>query len=178
MPKTAPKPATPSIAAMPDPDPVKVLHDRIAELTNENSALQRRIETVTSEAVRWKEKLKSLQSNRFILALNSIDAGALADEAAEKLKTLTAEVVARQEKGKISLAFTIKPFKVGSVTFEPELKVIAPPTSREKGLFFATPEGDISRSNPNQRELNLSSNGDRSDAAVEGDQYQDEEQLP
>lgn len=150
----------PSIAVMNPPDPLAVLREQLAAVEAERdtlkaseAALQREITEYQSALKDREEKLKALEENPLTFALANLDAGQVLIDAGESLKDLCAVVLRRQEKGKLALNITVKPFKGEALVFVPEVKVTEPKPEPQQSVFYSTEDGALSRNDPRQREF-------------------------
>jgi len=91
--------------------------------------------------------------------LGIIRKGALMNDLSEGLAKVTEAVRNTGRPGKLVLTLAVKPSGKGSVvrmvTLEDEVTVKLPPANKESSVFWMTPDGGLSRSDPDQYELGL-----------------------
>lgn len=84
--------------------------------------------------------------------LKEVDAGALLTLLSEKLAEVTAGVVDVEKPGELNLKISIKPNGTGTVFVDGKVTTKVPERPVETSIFFATPEGNLSRNSPKQEE--------------------------
>lgn len=87
--------------------------------------------------------------------LRDLRGGETLNELEDKLQQLVHAVQATNGGGSISLVIEVKPAKGSSeaVIVTDHIKTKLPQVRAQGTLMFPTPEGNLSRQNPNQREL-------------------------
>ncbi|WP_398498148.1 hypothetical protein [Variovorax sp.] len=86
--------------------------------------------------------------------LQSLDYGAIDDEATHELNEIVHACTETGKTGEISLTIKIKPIgTAGQVELDSALKVKKPKPVRGKTLMFATPDNNLQREDPRQRSL-------------------------
>lgn len=96
----------------------------------------------------------------FIETLRELRAGKTQDELADGLSEVVAAVRETGKAGRITLTITVTPASKGDVStvfLSDKVTVSAPEFDRPATLFFATPENNLQRQDPNQRNLELRS---------------------
>lgn len=96
--------------------------------------------------------------NSFALLLQHQRSGDCMDELSEKLRDLGKAVTALGKKGTLVLTITMNPTSKGAgsaVAIKDTIKLNAPSEESAMAIFFVGSEGDLSRSDPRQRELPL-----------------------
>jgi hypothetical protein len=90
----------------------------------------------------------------FADTLRDLRGGAVLDELAEQMQHVVDAVSTTQAAGKLTLTITVKP-QPGTDAFlvADEIKATLPRQKSKGSLLFPTPEGNLQRLNPNQREL-------------------------
>ena len=79
-------------------------------------------------------------------------------EASELLNELVQACRKTNKVGELTLKIKIRPDNAsGQYFLEDQVSIKAPKSERGKTLFFGTPEGNLSRQDPNQKELDLRS---------------------
>lgn len=92
----------------------------------------------------------------FQKTLGDINAGSLVDQLGEDLASVVKAVSATGKKGELRITFKIAPTKGGrGVSIDPEVKVKAPEFDKATEFYFALANGELSRSDPMQRDLPL-----------------------
>lgn len=96
-------------------------------------------------------------SRAFTDVLRDLRGGTLAEELTEDLAKLAIEVDKTGKQGTISVQLTVKPASKGSgtmvVTDKTSLKL--PELAKGETIMFGSPEGSLTRSDPNQKKLDL-----------------------
>lgn len=86
--------------------------------------------------------------------LTAIDKGGLAHELQEKMREATLASVSTMRKSKIVLEITLDPdTKTEAMRVSGAVKVTLPSTPKKAALFFPTPEGNLSRMDARQRDI-------------------------
>lgn len=86
--------------------------------------------------------------------LESLDYGAIADEATHELNELVHACTETGKAGEIVLAIKIKPTgKGGQVELASDVKVKKPKPVRGTTIMFCTPDNNLQREDPRQRSL-------------------------
>jgi hypothetical protein len=96
--------------------------------------------------------------NTFETMVREIRGGASARELSEKLAELVAQVKATGKGGKIVYEIAIKPVGAGedvTMQVEDDITVRLPKLARGVSIFFADENGVLTRKDPRQRELQL-----------------------
>lgn len=93
----------------------------------------------------------------FFETLRELRAGQTLDELAAKLHDAVEAVRDLDKPAELVLRIRIKPFTskgvAGAIVLEDEVEVKLPKPERDATLFFATPEGNLSRHNTRQDDL-------------------------
>lgn len=87
--------------------------------------------------------------------LGEVEDGRLHAELTDKLRDLVAslsEIPGGKGSGSLSVTLTLK-MDQGIVEIVPEVKLKTPKAARGRSLFWATPENNLTRNNPNQPDL-------------------------
>lgn len=95
-------------------------------------------------------------SQPFPVTLAAVRKGALVNELTEQLAVIVAGVMEFGKPGKLTLTLSIRPATKRSsemVVIEDDLTVKVPQADRPGSLFFATDDGGLSRTDPNQTDL-------------------------
>lgn len=101
----------------------------------------------------------------FADTLRDLRGGAVLDELAEEMQRVVDAVTTTGLAGTLTLTVTVKP-QPGTDAFlvSDDIKTKLPRVKSKGSLLFPTPEGNLQRNNPNQRELpglTIAGNGDR-----------------
>lgn len=117
------------------------------------------------------EKVPELPSNSFLAVLQRKELQeSLLTEASGELAKLAIAVKQTKKKGTLSLTLTVEPQKGGAISVSAALSTKAPSTTPQHlTIYFLTPEGQLVRDNPDQKELSLT--------AHDGGQHTDAEQV-
>lgn len=89
----------------------------------------------------------------FTDTLRDLRAGKTLDELAERLQEIVQAVQRCGKQGTLTLKLTIKPASRGdleTILIHDAIKAIVPEGERAATLFFGTPEGNLTRTNPRQ----------------------------
>lgn len=89
----------------------------------------------------------------FTDTLNSLRYGTLNDDLTKALNELTAKCADTGRAGKLTLTLQLKPGKGGQIEIFDDIKVAAPKEERGSSIFFATPEGNLTRDDPKQLQI-------------------------
>lgn len=89
--------------------------------------------------------------------LSQIRGGAALTDANKELRAVVMAVKSTGKKGSITLKIDIEPDKTDEtvVTFQPDVTIKVPRKPYAKGLFYVSENGDVSREDPRQTELDL-----------------------
>lgn len=79
--------------------------------------------------------------------------GETLDEASEKFNELVQAVDATGKPGTFTMKITIKPSTSGALEITDDITIKKPEGTKGSSLFFATPEGNLSRNDPRQSEI-------------------------
>lgn len=91
----------------------------------------------------------------FIDTLRDIEAGGLLDELSETQHSLIDAIRLTGKGGELNIKLTYKPDGSGQMTIKADVKSKEPILSRGTSLFFLTPEGNLTRRDPRQQDLQL-----------------------
>lgn len=89
----------------------------------------------------------------FTDVLNSLRYGTLNDDLTKALNDLTTKCADTGRQGKLTLVLNLKPGKGGQIEIFDDIKVTAPKEERGSSIFWATPEGNLTRDDPKQRSI-------------------------
>lgn len=96
--------------------------------------------------------------NHFLDTLREMRGGISLEELSTQLHALVAAVQDTGKKGSLVYTLTVKPATAGSsfqLVVADAIKASVPCLERSADIFFATKNGELTRSNPNQRSLDL-----------------------
>lgn len=79
--------------------------------------------------------------------------GTLVDDLTKAMTDLTAKCADTGRAGTITLTLQLKPGKGGQIEVFDDIKVKAPKEERGSSIFFATPEGNLTRDDPKQLQI-------------------------
>lgn len=85
--------------------------------------------------------------------LIELDSGAVAAVLTEKLASLVQAVDEHQKAGTLTLTLAIKPNGAGKAMVDARVKSSPPEGSADTSMFFARPDGSLTRTSPRQDEL-------------------------
>lgn len=86
----------------------------------------------------------------FTDTLNSLRYGTLNEDLTKALNDLTTKCADTGRQGKLTLVLNLKPGKGGQIEIFDDIKVTAPKEERGSSIFWATPEGNLTRDDPKQ----------------------------
>ncbi len=89
----------------------------------------------------------------FTQTLDQLRYGTLTDELTDALHQLTADCTDTGRSGKLTITLQLKPGKGGQVEVFDEIKVTPPKRERASSIMFATPEGNLQREDPRQKQI-------------------------
>ena len=95
------------------------------------------------------------KSRPFIDTLRDIEAGGLLDELSETQHSLIDAIRLTGKGGELTIKLAYKPDGNGQMTIKADVKAKEPALSRGTSLFFLTPEGNLTRRDPRQQDLQL-----------------------
>ena len=95
----------------------------------------------------------------YLDTLRNLAFGQTAEDASKALHKCVQRSIDTGKNSTLTLKITIKPVgnRSGQLEFHDSITVKMPEVTRGGTLMFTTPEGNITRTNPNQSELNLRS---------------------
>ena len=79
--------------------------------------------------------------------------GEALDELSEQFNQLVQAVENTGRAGEMTFTVKLKPSTAGAIEVTDQIKVKLPPTQKGSSLFFATPEGNLVRNDPRQKEI-------------------------
>lgn len=82
--------------------------------------------------------------------LNSMRYGTLVDDLTKAMTELTAKCADTGRAGELTLKLVLKPGKGGQIEVFDEIKVKTPKEEKGSSIFFATPDGNLTRDDPKQ----------------------------
>jgi hypothetical protein len=136
---------TPSISAMPDLDPLKVM-------TDERNRLDLLLTAAAGENAELKARLEVAEKNPLLFALLHIDAGCAAIEAGEKLADLAEKVTKLNGAGTMTIKLKLKPLN-NAVLMSADVAVKAPEQEKVESVFYRGADGLLQREDPRQGQL-------------------------
>ena len=89
----------------------------------------------------------------FTDTLNALRFGTLTDDLTKALNELTQKVAETNKSGELTLKLSLKPGKGGQIEVFDDIKVKAPKEERGSSIMFATPEGNLTREDPRQMQI-------------------------
>ncbi|MFL0806711.1 MAG: hypothetical protein K6L60_05435 [Oceanobacter sp.] len=95
------------------------------------------------------------QSNLFATVIAQLQNGTTQAEASEMLSELVSACRMTNKVGEMNLKIKVRPDGNGQYFLEDQLTSKAPKMERGKTLFFGTPDGNLTRTDPKQRSLPL-----------------------
>lgn len=81
--------------------------------------------------------------------------GRLHDLLTEKMQELVQSVVEERKGGTLTMTLTVTPKGDGAVLLSDKVAIKTPEPARGESLFFVTPENNLERQDPRQREMEL-----------------------
>lgn len=95
----------------------------------------------------------AIDKMNFIKLLQSMRRGEIAREADDLLAEMIRAIHEHGGKGDLTLKLSVKKNDAEQLEFTPTLKMNKPRRALGLGIFFATDEGELSRTDPNQDDL-------------------------
>jgi hypothetical protein len=89
----------------------------------------------------------------FTDVLRDMRYGETLDELGEEFNKLVQAVENTGRAGELTLSIKLKPSTAGAIEVTDLVKVKMPPQQKGTSLFFATPEGNLMRNDPRQKEI-------------------------
>ena len=89
----------------------------------------------------------------FVDTVEALRYGSLADELTDKLRELTLKCDDTKRAGSLTLTIKLKPGKGGQMEIVDDFKVVMPKEEKGTTLMFATPEGNLTRDDPRQLQI-------------------------
>lgn len=91
----------------------------------------------------------------FMDTLREIEMGGLLDELTDAQHNLIDLIRLTNKPGALTITLNYKPEGAGQITVKAEVKAKEPKLQRGSSLFFLTPEGNLSRRDPRQQQMDL-----------------------
>lgn len=91
----------------------------------------------------------------FMDTLREIEMGGLLDELTDAQHNLIDLIRLTNKAGALTITLNYKPEGAGQITVKAEVKAKEPKLPRGSSLFFLTPEGNLSRRDPRQQQMDL-----------------------
>lgn len=85
--------------------------------------------------------------------LSALRYGTLIDDLTEEMNNLTTQCAETGRPGSLTITLQLKPGKGGQIEVFDDIKVKLPKEEKGSSIFFVTPEGNLTRNNPRQPEL-------------------------
>jgi len=143
---------TPSISAMPAPDPVKVLTEQLAEKDGLLTEAKNDVAALMTQNEELRARLEVAEKNPLLFALLHIDAGCAAIEAGEKLADLAEKVTKLNGAGTMTIKLKLKPLN-NAVLMSADVAVKAPEQEKVESVFYRGVDGLLQREDPRQGQL-------------------------
>ncbi len=89
----------------------------------------------------------------FTDTINALRFGTLADDLTDELNKLVSKCDETGKQGELILKLKLKPGKGGQMEIIDEIAVKAPKEEKGTSIFFATPEGNLTREDPRQMNI-------------------------
>lgn len=89
----------------------------------------------------------------FTDTLHQLRFGTLADDLTKALHELTAKCADTGRAGSLTLQISLKPGKGGQIEVFDDIKLKLPKEERGSSIMFATPEGNLTREDPRQMQI-------------------------
>lgn len=157
--QTTEAPTGPAIAALPEPTLEAQLADALKERDSYEQVALARVADLAKRDARIEDllaRLNALERNPVFFTLNNIDAGMVLDEAGRDMSKLCAEVRRLNAGGKIEITIGMKPLDGSDkLVMAAKFKTTVPKPAPTLAVFFADPDGKLSREDPKQLEMRL-----------------------
>ena len=89
----------------------------------------------------------------FADTLTSLRYGTLSDDLTKALNELTTKCADTGKQGSLTLKLVLKPGNGGQIEISDDIKVTTPKEVKGSSIFWATPEGNLTRDDPKQRSI-------------------------
>lgn len=89
----------------------------------------------------------------FTDTINALRFGTLADDLTDELNKLVSKCDETGKQGELILKLKLKPGKGGQMEIIDEIAVKAPKEEKGTSIFFATPDGNLTREDPRQMNI-------------------------
>ena len=99
--------------------------------------------------------MKTVQTLSTIEVLQNIDDGGTLEELRDAISQVSKAVDARNGTGKVTLELTFSREGRAQLSVTDKVKVTLPPIKKDKTIFFSTPDGQLSRNDTRQGELEI-----------------------
>jgi hypothetical protein len=119
------------------------------ERSGPNSASRVGDRTINASPIRR----KTMGTRPFTDVLRDMRFGEALDELSEEFNTLVQAVENTGRPGELVLSIKLKPSTAGAIELTDLIKVKLPAPQKGTSLFFATPEGNLVRNDPRQKEI-------------------------
>ena len=86
----------------------------------------------------------------FTDTLTSLRYGTLSDDLTKALNDLTTKCADSGKQGSLTLKLVLKPGNGGQIEISDDIKVVMPKEVKGSSIFWATPEGNLTRDDPKQ----------------------------
>lgn len=96
-----------------------------------------------------------MNTRPFIDTFRHIEGGCLLDDLADQQRQVIEAVRHTHRKGSLTLTLSYTPEGHGQISIEADVKIKAPKRARGKSIFFVTPDANLERNDPRQRELDI-----------------------
>ncbi|AWB35936.1 hypothetical protein [Orrella marina] len=94
-----------------------------------------------------------MSKKSFAEVLTDLRYGTLHDELTDSLQEVVNACVETGKAGKLQLTISIKPGKSGELEIADDIKTKVPELTKGSSIMWATPEGNLTRSDPRQMTL-------------------------
>ena len=91
----------------------------------------------------------------FMDTLREVERGVLLDELTDIQHQIVEAVQMTNKQGELTIKLKFKPEGAGQVSIETDYKPKIPQLPRGRSIFFVTPEGNLQRDDPRQKDLEL-----------------------
>ncbi len=94
-----------------------------------------------------------MRPDLFVHALNLIDSGRAAEEASKELNAVIKGVQDTNKPGELQLTIKVLPHGDGRYQLLHDIKKKLPPKQKYSTMVWATPDGNLQKSDPNQGDI-------------------------
>lgn len=89
----------------------------------------------------------------FVKMLTELRGGEIEALASEKMREMLAAIAEHGGKGTLAVSFEVSRTEHGHIEVKPKVKMTKPEPAMRKGIFWMTEDGELTRRDPNQADI-------------------------